>query len=137
MSDEPQKKPDPIEDVRKGLGLLFRAATTAVASVPTEKFEAAVVSGVKEVGRAIENVAQAIDKEVFKNGHKPASPTPPSNGTGATNDGVKSDDKVWATQQPMPGDIPAPEVPEKPDVPEPPTTPPGEPTTKPDDTKAV
>jgi hypothetical protein len=128
MSDEPQqKKPDPIEDVRKGLGLLFRAATTAVASVPTEKFEAAVVSGVKEVGRAIENVATAIDKEVFKNGHKPAAPTPPSS---------SSDEKVWATQQP-PGDIPSPDVPEKPDVPEPPATPPGEPTTKSDDTKLV
>ena len=137
MSNEPQKKPDPMEDVRKGLGLLFRAATTAVAAIPTEKFETAVVSGVKEVGRAIENVAQAIDKEVFKNGHKPASPTPPSNRPGGTNDGVKSDDKVWATQQPIPGDVPpGNEVPEKPDVPEPPTTPPGEPTTKADDTKA-
>jgi hypothetical protein len=138
MSDEPQKKPDPIEDVRKGLGLLFRAATTAVASVPTEKFEAAVVSGVKEVGRAIENVATAIDKEVFKNGHKPAAPTPPqgtSQGTSPSSSG-KSDEKVWATQQP-PGDMPAPDVPEKPDVPEPPATPPGEPTTKSDDTKPV
>lgn len=66
MSDEDQKKPDPIEDVRKGFGLLFRAAKTAVSELPTDKVEAAVVSGVKEVGKAIENVAQAIDKEVFK-----------------------------------------------------------------------
>ncbi|MGH7286050.1 MAG: hypothetical protein ACRELY_31400 [Polyangiaceae bacterium] len=66
MSDENQKKPDPIEDVRKGLGLLFRAAKTAVSDLPTDKVEAAVVSGVKEVGKALENVAQAIDKEVFK-----------------------------------------------------------------------
>lgn len=128
MSDEPQKKPDPIEDVRKGLGLLFRAATTAVNQIPTDKFETAVVSGVKEVGRAIENVAQAIDKEVFKNGHKPAAPVPPTNGTGA----VREDEKVWATQQPPGGDVPSPDVPEKPDTPEPPITPPGEPTTKSD-----
>jgi hypothetical protein len=128
MSDEPQKKPDPIEDVRKGLGLLLRAATTAVNALPTDKFETAVVSGVKEVGRAIENVAQAIDKEVFKNGHKPAAPTPPTNGTGA----VRDDEKLWATQQP-PGEVPSPDVPEKPDTPEPPVTPPGEPTSKSDD----
>lgn len=67
MSDE-NKKPDPIEDVRKGFGLLFRAAKTAVSELPTDKVEAAVVSGVKEVGKALENVAQAIDKEVFKGG---------------------------------------------------------------------
>ena len=66
MSDENQKKPDPIEDVRKGFELLFRAAKTAVSELPTDKVEAAVVSGVKEVGKALENVAQAIDKEVFK-----------------------------------------------------------------------
>jgi hypothetical protein len=144
MSDEPQKKPDPIEDVRKGLGLLLRAATTAVNALPTDKFETAVVSGVKEVGRAIENVAQAIDKEVFKNGHKPAAPVPPATsatsspspttGSPTTNppngDNVKDDEKVWATQQPIPGDVPAPDVPEKPDTPEPPVTPPGEPTNK-------
>jgi hypothetical protein len=137
MSDEPQKKPDPIEDVRKGLGLLLRAATTAVNALPTDKFETAVVSGVKEVGRAIENVAQAIDKEVFKNGHKPAAPVPPTNGTGAVHDDQRNDQKVWATQQPIPGDVPAPDVPEKPDTPEPPVTPPGEPTTKSDDTKPI
>ena len=68
MSDESQKKPDPIEDVRKGFELLFRAAKTAVSELPTDKVEAAVVSGVKEVGKALENVAQAIDKEVFKGG---------------------------------------------------------------------
>ena len=66
MSDENEKKPDPLEDVRKGFGLLFRAAKTAVSELPTDKVEAAVVSGVKEVGKALENVAQAIDKEVFK-----------------------------------------------------------------------
>jgi hypothetical protein len=133
MSDDPQKKPDPIEDVRKGLGLLFRAATTAVNSLPTDKLESAVVSSVKEVGRAIENVASAIDKEVFKNGHKPAAPVPPSGSApNQTSGAVKEDEKVWATQQP-PGDVPSPDVPEKPDTPEPPVTPPGEPTTKPSD----
>ncbi len=133
MSDEPSKKPDPIEDVRKGLGLLLRAATTAVNSLPTDKLETAVATSVKEVGRAIENVASAIDKEVFKNGHKPAAPVPPVNGTGA----VRDDEKLWATQQPPGGDVPSPDVPEKPDAPEPPIAPPGEPNVQPDEKKSV
>lgn len=76
MSDDNDKKPDAIEDVRRGLGLLFRAAKTAVSDLPTGKLETAVVSGVKEVGKAIENVAQAVEKEVFghKKSDKPAQP---------------------------------------------------------------
>jgi hypothetical protein len=67
MSDEkPEEKPDPLEDVRKGLGLLFRAAKSTLEQLPTQKFEEAVVSGAREVGRAIENVTGAIDKQFFK-----------------------------------------------------------------------
>jgi hypothetical protein len=64
MSDE-QKKPDPVDDLKKGIGLLFRAAKTAVDQLPTGKLEKVVVSGVKEVGRAIENVTDQIDRQVF------------------------------------------------------------------------
>ena len=76
MSDETEKKPDAIEDVRKGLGLLFRAAKTAVNDIPTGKLETAVVSGVKEVGKAIENVAQVVEKEVFGSNTKKGDKTP-------------------------------------------------------------
>jgi hypothetical protein len=62
MSDE---KPDPIEDVRKGLGLLFRAARTAVEKLPTKDVEQAVVSTAREVGRAVETVARTVEREVF------------------------------------------------------------------------
>ncbi len=87
MSDENEKKPDAIEDVRKGLGLLFRAAKTAVSDLPTGKLETAVVSGVKEVGKAIESVAQAVEKEVF--GHKKSDkPTQPE---GHPNERVRVD----------------------------------------------
>ena len=65
MSDE---KPDPIEDVRKGLGLLFRAAKTAVDKLPTKDIEEVVVTSAREVGRAIENVGKTIEREVL--GHK-------------------------------------------------------------------
>lgn len=70
----PKKDPNPIEDVRKGLGLLFRAARTAVQKLPTDKLEEAVMSGAKEVGRAMESVAHTIEKEVTKRAAPSASP---------------------------------------------------------------
>jgi hypothetical protein len=71
MSDENSDKPDPIEDVRKGLGLLFRAAKSTLDQLPTRDFEEAVISGAREVGRAIENVTGVIDRQIFKRGSVP------------------------------------------------------------------
>jgi hypothetical protein len=64
----PDDKPNPMEDVRNGLGLLFRAAKTAVEKLPTKDLEDAVVTSAREVGRAIENVGKTIEREVL--GHK-------------------------------------------------------------------
>ncbi len=72
MSDE--KKPDPVDDLKKGLGLLFRAAKNAVDEIPTGKIEEAVKTGAREVGRAIENVTGVIDEQIFHN--KPRSKPP-------------------------------------------------------------
>jgi hypothetical protein len=71
MSDEKSEKPDPIEDVRKGLGLLFRAAKSTLDQLPTRQLEDTVVTGAREVGRAIESVTAAIDKQIFKRGATP------------------------------------------------------------------
>jgi len=69
--DKPEDpRPNPIEDLRKGLGLLFRAAKTTLEQLPTEKLEEAVVESAKEVGRAIENVTQQVEKQIFR---KPSS----------------------------------------------------------------
>lgn len=76
MSDDHSEKPDPIEDVRKGLGLLFRAAKSTLEQLPTRSLEEAVVSGAREVGRAIENVTGAIDKQLFKRDSAGAPETP-------------------------------------------------------------
>jgi hypothetical protein len=57
-------KPDPIEDVRKGLGLLFRAAKGAIDKLPTKDVEQVVVTSAREVGRALENVGKSIEREV-------------------------------------------------------------------------
>jgi len=59
MSDD--DKPKPVDDLKQGLGLLFRAAKGAVEKIPTEKIEGAVKDGAKEVGRAFESVANEID----------------------------------------------------------------------------
>jgi hypothetical protein len=71
MADE--EKPNPLEDLRKGLGLLFRAAKTTIEKLPTGEIEEAVVSGAKEVGRAIENVAHTVEQQVLR---KPTARTP-------------------------------------------------------------
>ena len=86
MSDD---RPNPLTDVRKGLGLLFRAARTAVSRLPKGDLEDAVVTSAREVGRAIENVATTLEREVLgkigrtdspkpKDGDSP--PPPPSGG---------------------------------------------------------
>jgi hypothetical protein len=59
MSDE---KPKPVDDLKQGLNLLFRAAKGAIDKLPTDKIEAAVKDGAKEVGKAIETVADEVDK---------------------------------------------------------------------------
>jgi hypothetical protein len=81
MSDEP----NPFSDVRRGLGLLLRAARTAARKWPTKDLEDAVATSAREVGRAIENVAVTIEREVFgKAGSaKPPSPPPASPGEAA------------------------------------------------------
>jgi hypothetical protein len=76
MSDE---RPNPLTDVLKGLGLLLRAAKTTVERLPTKDLEEVVLTSAREVGRAIENVATTVEREVFgrKDGptaHSPKSP---------------------------------------------------------------
>jgi hypothetical protein len=72
MSDE---KPKPVDDLKQGLGLLFRAAKGAVDKLPTEKIEDVVKAGAKEVGTAFETVANEIDKAFTK--ATGSSPPPP------------------------------------------------------------
>lgn len=62
MSNE---KPDPLSDVIKGLGLILRAAKTTLERLPKKGLEEAVLETAREVGRAIENVAGAVEREVL------------------------------------------------------------------------
>jgi len=68
MSDDEKRepKPNPVDDLKQGLGLLLRAAKGAASALPTDKIEDAVKDGAKEVTRAFETVATEIDKLVTK-----------------------------------------------------------------------
>jgi hypothetical protein len=101
MSDD-AKKPDPVDDLRKGFGLLFRAAKTAAEQIPTGKLEKVVVNGVREVGRAIENVTDQLDRQVFgdrggraegagERGGTVPHPEPPQAGAASPGDVPKAD----------------------------------------------
>ncbi len=70
MSDD--RKTKPMDDVSEGLGLLFRAAKTVTQStvdrlekLPSDNLENFVTEGVKEVGRVLETVGTAIEREVM------------------------------------------------------------------------
>ena len=78
-SESPKDKPKPMDDVTQGLNLLFRAAKTAVASIPTDNIENFVVGTAQGVGKALDSVAETIDKELFHPGsprNAGASPPP-------------------------------------------------------------
>src|SRR5947207_1184426 len=77
--DQPKKQPDPVDDLKKGIGLLFRAAKGAVEQLPTDKLEDVVKKGAGVGGGGIENVTETIEKEVFGVAKKKSgSPPPPA-----------------------------------------------------------
>lgn len=59
MSDD---KPKPIDDLKEGLGLLFRAAKGAVDKLPTGKIEEVAQDAAKEVTRAFESLGSELEK---------------------------------------------------------------------------
>ncbi len=67
MTDEEKKPdPDPVEDLRAGLGLLFRAARGAVEKIPTHKIEELVKEGTDKVGKAFHKLPADKIEEVVK-----------------------------------------------------------------------
>jgi hypothetical protein len=100
MSDD---RPNPLTDVIKGLGLLLRAAKTTVErgveSLPTKDLEEVVLTSAREVGRALENVATTVEREVFgrRDTHRGPGPAAPG---GATPPKAKEPEK----EEPKPPD---------------------------------
>jgi hypothetical protein len=99
MSDD---RPSPLRDARKGLGLLFRAARTAVGRLPTTDLEEVVLTSAREVGRAIENVAVTIEREML--GKKKPRAEASHSATGG--DEGKSKDAEPSGEQSKPGEPP-------------------------------
>lgn len=75
MSDD-KPKTDPVDDLKQGLGLLFRAAKGAVEKLPTDKAEEVAKDAAKEVARAFESLGQEVEKVIHPN-KKPSSQPPP------------------------------------------------------------
>jgi hypothetical protein len=95
------EKPNPLEDLRKGLGLLFRAAKTTIERLPTGELEEAVVSGAKEVGRAIENVAHTVEQQVLRKPMVRVPTEPPATGAeGAPKEGAEASPADGAKDSP-------------------------------------
>lgn len=92
-----EKKPHPLEDVRQGLGLLFRAAKTAVESLPTKDLEKSVTEGMTEFGKVVERVVEAIGKEVQS---KTAAKSPPAAQASTTDEQAASEVRVGSHTEP-------------------------------------
>lgn len=110
MSDE-KPKTDPVDDLKQGLGLLFRAAKGAVEKIPTEKVEDVAKDAAKEVARAFETIGHEVERVIAPN--KKGSQPPPNDGS--------AQDKPGST--PPTGEAKPPEEPSKFDdayAPEPP-----------------
>ncbi len=60
MSDD--QKPKPLDDLKQGLGLLYRAAKGAAEKLPVDKVEEVAKDAAKEMGRAVETIGDELDK---------------------------------------------------------------------------
>jgi hypothetical protein len=74
MSDD---KSNPVDDLKQGLGLLFRAAKGAAQKLPTGKIEDVAKDAAKEMTRAFETVGGEIEKAIGR-----ATGTRPPEGPG-------------------------------------------------------
>jgi hypothetical protein len=73
MSDDSRK---PVDDLKEGLGLIFRAAKGAVERFPSDKLEDVAKDAAKEVSRAFESIGHEIDRAFGKPGSR-STPAPP------------------------------------------------------------
>jgi hypothetical protein len=99
MSDE-KPKTDPVDDLKQGLGLLFRAAKGAVEKLPTDKVEDVAKDAAKEVARAFETIGHEVEK-VISPGKKGSHPPPPE---------AKTDSQTPPTGEAKPPEGEAPRV---------------------------
>jgi len=114
MSDE-KPKSDPVDDLKQGLGLLFRAAKGAVEKLPTDKVEDVAKDAAKEVARAFETIGQEVEKVIAPN--KKSSQPPPADATAqqppAQGQEKPAEGEAKPPEQPRVDDAYAPEPPKR------------------------
>lgn len=107
-----EDKPKPVDDLKEGLGLLFRAAKGAVESLPTDKIENVAKDAAKEVGRAFESLGSELEKVI----HPPRPGTQPPAAPPAASAAAPADAPEAPKEEPKYDDGYAPEPPKGPRV---------------------
>jgi hypothetical protein len=79
----------PSDDLKEGLGLIFRAAKTAARQVDIAKLDKSLDRAVTEVGRVVSRVGRVVADEVNRIA---SSPPPWSQSDPATGDPPKADE---------------------------------------------
>lgn len=117
MSDD--KKAKPLDDLKEGLGLLFRAAKGAVEQLPTDKVEAVAKDAAKQVGKTFDTIGTEMDKVWNRATGSDAPPagTPAAPATEAKADDVeKKEDEEKKKEEGKFDDAYAPEPPKGPRI---------------------
>lgn len=109
MSDD-KPKAEPLDDLKQGLGLLFRAAKGAVEKIPTEKVEDVAKDAAKEMARAFETIGHEVERVISPN-KKSSKPPPPEAKTDAGAGASTGEEKP--PEPPKFDDAYAPEPPKK------------------------
>ena len=113
MSDE-KPKTDPVDDLKQGLGLLFRAAKGAVEKLPTDKVEDVAKDAAKEVARAFETIGHEVEKVISPTGKKGSQPPPAeAKTTDASSTPPAGETKAPENEPPKYDDAYAPEPPKR------------------------
>lgn len=96
-------KSKPVDDLKEGLNLLFRAAKGAVERLPTNKLEDVAKDAVKEVGRALESIGTELDKALGRGaGAPPPGHDPPPASTREESDSSKREEKKSEISEEVP-----------------------------------
>ena len=111
MDDERKPK----EDLKEGLGLIFRAAKGAVKQVDIGKIDKELDKALTSVGRVMTNVGRVVGDEInrmannppWQKGQEPGAPDAPKGEAGTSPDSKPDDDKKEGEGQVHASDTPS------------------------------
>lgn len=85
MSDEKR----PTDDLKEGMGLIFRAAKKAAKQVDLSKIDKGLDTAISQVGRAVANVGRAVGDEINR-----IASSPPFRASGAAASEARESDEA-------------------------------------------